>query len=434
MNSLVTIPQPAVQVAVGFYDQAEEQRLQGYPTFDRMRNLVAEGVSVPTAEFLIYYLYHRRRPGKAGFRDYEELGAQIHRALTDLEGFVAFNGSSISTVPDVVSQILGITEHVGESIGLSVVNRIHDLTEADWDTIPRVPGRRGQPSFDYSQMAMPNVGSDGELVVQLEAKGTSVPRSGEHHANVRQQKHRIAEKKSKIRELEEREEYRYPADLRYGTIAVLGMDRDEPVHCWLVDPDPAGRAARAYRVRLLNRMMFLGDWIRFISPRSQFAAALSTRISALMRIAHPRELDGVPLASASGESFEFSPWDPFRQRPCSFFGTKSHVTDGPAGGVVLKLTDRHLLFAGIQQDLVFLAANQEFERILRFSARAGSVEKAVRCVVSDSRFRSMGIQDALGERAQQSGGYWAFILSGQLHYSPEGLVTGVLPLGTTRPD
>lgn len=66
-----------------------------------------------------------------------------------------------------------ISEHVGEAVGLSVMNRIHDITEADWRIIPARSGRAAKPSFDF-QLA-----SDNHHLIEVENKGSSVADNGQ---------------------------------------------------------------------------------------------------------------------------------------------------------------------------------------------------------------------------------------------------------------
>jgi hypothetical protein len=119
-------------------------------------------------------------------------------------------------------------------------------------------------------------------------------------------------------------------------------------------------------------MRFIRDWIAQISPRSQLAAALSSRVGALEMMRDPFELSGVPLRKGT--------------------------------------------------------AAQENEEILRYKSPTGSVDKTVECVVSESRFRSLRLPESVIERTRTSGQYRRFELRGQLHYSPFGLVFGVLLL------
>src|SRR5437763_677695 len=143
----ITIPQAHVDVKVEFYDSTEMGKLLNYPSADALKEAVANGVSIPSEELLAYYLFHRKRPGKAGWRNYDEIAHEIERALSDLSEWIDFNGKSISTPMDVGHQDRGITEHLGEAIGLSFVNHVHRLTDADWDRIPEQPGPRGVPTF-----------------------------------------------------------------------------------------------------------------------------------------------------------------------------------------------------------------------------------------------------------------------------------------------
>ncbi len=224
-NITLELPQPTVKVSVGFYDDEEKQKLLKYPTHAVMENLVKSGLEIPTEEFLTYYLFHKKRPGKEGWRNYREVGRKIGHALAELSEWVDFNGHSLSTPCDIAGQDRSITERIGESIGLSVVSNIHGLTAADWDRISI--GRYS--SFDYQ------IASDGKLVVQMEAKGSAAEDNSTKTSSVSQHKRSIADKKKAIAEREKQNDYPYPADLRYGTITVMGESVDDPVKCLLVE-------------------------------------------------------------------------------------------------------------------------------------------------------------------------------------------------------
>jgi len=156
----IALPQEDVEVSVEFYDSNEEKKLLNYPSAAVLKQAVAGGLRIRTEEFLAYYLFHRKRPGKPGWRNYDEVSGQIHRALTDLSEWLDFNGNSISTPTNIGRQDRGITEHIGEAVGLSVVNHLHGLTDADWDRIPEQGGRRAVPTFDYE------IASDRRNIIQ----------------------------------------------------------------------------------------------------------------------------------------------------------------------------------------------------------------------------------------------------------------------------
>ena len=80
----------------------------------------------------------------------------------EITDWVDFNGDSISIPPDADGHDRDITEHLGESLALSTINRIHGLTAADWDRIRP----QSFSTFDF-QFA-----SDGQWIIQVEAKGS----------------------------------------------------------------------------------------------------------------------------------------------------------------------------------------------------------------------------------------------------------------------
>ncbi len=243
------LPQPHVRVDVAFYDEAERAKLLAYSTGQTIEALVRAPIDVPMAEFLAYYLFHRKRLGSPGFRDLAAIGRKLGAALAHLDGCVTFNGHSIRTADGVGHQLTEVSEHIGESIGLSVVSRIHGLNEADWAPIPEQRGRTAQPSFDFElsvpspvdgprDIALPesvrgleravedDTASDGNSLVQVENKGSSAIDNREHSPAVVAQKRKIDKKKAKLRSANVT-----ASTIRYGTIAVVDRLRNELQRC-----------------------------------------------------------------------------------------------------------------------------------------------------------------------------------------------------------
>jgi hypothetical protein len=421
MANKFKLPQRHIKVQVDFYDDEQKKKLLDYPTCERIKEIVKSGIEVPIVEFLTYYLFYRKRPGMPGYRNYEDLGRKIGKSLSDLEDFINFNGISISTPHNIGEQDIHITERIGESIGLSVMNRIHDISEADWDRIKRGKGVR---IFDYA------IASDGTSIIQVEAKGSSINNNDLRLSTVRNHKSSIIGKKTEIAELEAINKYPYPANLRYGTITILDNRKDSTVKCLLVDPEPEYENTPPAKLRLINRMRFLRDWITFISPQSQFAAALSTRVAALEALSDPFELDGIPLRKGTGEPFEIIPTPAGFGDTLGFLMNKSRVSDGPSCGIVTKISPTALFYLGIRDNIAVHAAEQSFREILTYKAEIGTVYKTVRCVVHSNRFKRMGLPKWLVEGVQEGPDYISFMLKGELYYNRDGLVFGVLPLET----
>jgi hypothetical protein len=414
--NITALAKSFIQVDVRFYDAEEQAKLLRYPTADVMQEIVENSVSVPKAEFLTYYLFHRIKLGTAGYKDYRSIASKIHIWLASIEESIDFSDDSVRTPADAERQLTEVSEHVGEAIGLAVMNRIHNLTEADWLPIPEKGGRGASPTFDFQ------IASDGESFVQVETKGSSVADNRILSAAVKAQKRKIDAKKAKLTIRAKAGEDPYPASIRYGTITAVDRRVAGNVRCWLTDPPSEKIDDDPKRFKLINRMRHLRNWISFISPRSALAAALSTRFADMEAMTNPFELDGVPLRRGNNEPFAFDTFD------YAFPASKSRVVNGPAGGVVIQLSDECLFFLGIREDLLALATRQDFGRISYYKAEVGSVQKTVECTFSARRFSGLSLPDRLIESATQTGGYYRFLLNGSLHYSPEGLVFGTLPI------
>ncbi|MDZ7759637.1 MAG: hypothetical protein U5L00_05225 [Desulfovermiculus sp.] len=369
MGELIDGTCPTVSIAVDFFDDKERDKLSTYKTYTRIQELVQDGVHISTAQFLTYYLFHKKRPGKPSYRNYSELGLRTSRAAADLEDWVYHQDGTLVSAHDADPQDSAIIERIGEATALSVVGQVHDLHEADWDHMPEHRGRGGIPIFDYEHEV--NIASDGNITVQVEAKGTHLGKSSGITKNVQAQKKKIDKKKAKIEYNEKINRYPYLVDIRYGVISAIGSKA--PLQCWLTDP-PAGDEGDSRRYRLMARLHFILDWISFLKPRSPFTASLTTLLSALEQLADPFELSSNPLLNANGEEFFVEGLDLFGEVP-PILANMSRVTDGPTVGTVIQSTEGRLFFVGVQSSLFRMAATQDFESILTYRDLGGVVWK-----------------------------------------------------------
>ena len=320
-----------IEVNVDFYDESEKAKLMQYPTATTMDKLVPGRLRIPTAEFLTYYFFHNIKLGIEGYRDFDSVSKRVYLHLNSIRQYFNFEDGSIRN-RGTNGQEKGVTEHIGEAIGLSVINRFHGMTKADWK--PIYEGKI--KTFDY-QLA-----SDGKNFVQLEAKGSSGNNNRLKTSAVSKQKRRIADKKSSLNLISKFGKDPHPASIRYGTITVIDNRSDSIVRCLITDPPSKAIEEDPKSFRLIARMSFLHNWISFISPRSAIATALATRIADLEALKNPYELDGIPLMRANREPFDYSKFGGYRKT--SFMASKSHVPDGPAGGIVVQISNDELFF------------------------------------------------------------------------------------------
>lgn len=422
----LSISQASIRVDVQYLNATHEAALQQYPKAKEIAELVKNGIEVPTTEFLTHYLFFRRRPGKEGWRNYQQLGQRICTALNYLDEWVDFNGTSINLPYDIGKLEHGVIEHIGESIGLSVVNRIHGLTEADWDYIPTKPGRKGRKTLDYQ------VASDGSNIVQVEAKGsTVVNQNGTTPLFTSQNKHVAAKKASSIA-WEQANQHAYSVDARYGTITQIGSDAKVPVRCFLLDP-PSDGGTDALRMKLVQRLRFVSDWVTFLSSRSQLAAAISTRVEAIESMANPFELEGVDILRGNGKHFDIegrANLFGYNDGRSSFFAMKSYVTDGPDGGVVIPLPNGNLFFLGIRTSILQMAADQRLEMLMNNKELSGPVKKTISCIVNKNTPWGASVLERLGRTEETKSSHVRFNASGTIHYSESGVLFGVLPISS----
>lgn len=265
--------------------------------------------------------------------------------------------------------------------------------------------------------------SDGDYVLQVEAKGTSVEDSEIRGSTIAAKKYSVKEKKKKIAELELKREYQYPASFRYGTIGVVG--HSGTAKCLLVDP-PVEGVPDSKRVRLLNRLQFIFNWISYLGARSPFTASFATRLLSLEALTNPFELDQIPLTDGNGIPYEMYQMGTSGLE-LRLFSRLSHVTDGLAVGTIIRLQNGSLLFLGIQGKLYEYVAMQDFDTILGYRYESGSVQKRLRCVLPIGQARQLRL--LVPEiRTEESGGYVRFYASGLLQYAAGGTVFGIVSL------
>ena len=85
------LPQPTIHIAVDYYDDTERGKFRRYPTAATIERILQDGVDIRCEQFLTYYLFHKERPGKPGWRNYREVGTKIGHAISELSEWVDFN-------------------------------------------------------------------------------------------------------------------------------------------------------------------------------------------------------------------------------------------------------------------------------------------------------------------------------------------------------
>jgi hypothetical protein len=161
---------PNLNIDIAYYNDEQRNLFQGFPNANVLNQIVQNGISITEDEFLAYMMFTWQMDIN-GFRTYDDLKALVQNNLGAVNQLLSFNGGSIQA--RVIGNDLmqtGYTERIGVSLGLCLLNKIHNLTAADWKKIPTAPGRNGHPTFDFD---IP-IASTGNNFIQGENKGSAV--------------------------------------------------------------------------------------------------------------------------------------------------------------------------------------------------------------------------------------------------------------------
>lgn len=408
ISDVERLPQ-TIPVNVDFYDDGHRQLLLESDS-TVFFNDVPKTVAVPTADFFTYYLYRKCRPGRPDYSSFKEISRRWIEGFQEIAYAVNVTQTGIRQ-RDGTTLERSVSEYLGEAVGLSIAGLAFGLHQADWDKISETNETK---TLDYLYS------SDGERVIELETKGSSVVDNRNKPPSVSQHKASIKSKKAQsvIRDRSDA--------LLVGTIASFDARPEGTANCWLLDP-PTIADADPNQLRILNRLRFIGALVSSISPRSTLAASLLTRLAALQQLDNIQALDKVPLVKGNGEPFEFKESNRNGSQD-SFFLNKSNIRGGATSGRIEVVSRNVLLFVGIEEGLIRMSKYQTFKDIATFSFSPRVEPILVDCVLSNSAFKNARLEIPTEELQTKNDGYTRFEAKGYGFFSSSGLVIGVLPL------
>ena len=250
------IVQKDIKVDVDFYNDIEKQKLLNYGTAGTLKKIVSRPLLISTREFLTLSLLHKKKSNSPLFDSYDKLKNLNLDALNSLCGLVDFNGLSIS-IPSGHKLSRHDTEHIGEAIGLAVINKVHGLIEADWMPIDETPSHK---TLDYS------LSSNGTYYIEVENKGSSNESNTKKKGSVSNHYADIKVKKAETVVLVDAK--KAISGMRYGTITVLDYNPNGNIRCWLTDPPTTEQYRDPYEYKIKSRLSFYYWIVSMVSPKS----------------------------------------------------------------------------------------------------------------------------------------------------------------------
>lgn len=279
-----------LKLSVDYYNAAEKKLFQSYPNYKVLSGILKSEFTISEAE-LVSYMMFTEQANVDGWRTYPELKERVQYRLGDIEDILDFKQGSIQTKQSSLRMNASkMTERIGVSLGINVINKIHGLTEADWAITDDIfiNGKRVK-DFDYEI----SLASDGTKFIQVENKGAvnednsyKTPSVSEHYSSIKK-------KKKCIREREQPKGESKNQNLYYGTISVL--DNQNTAKVWLVDPTALDIEWSPRKFKLISRLIYYSKVFAEIGVHDRFKVALNNRIFKLIESKEINIFDNVPL-------------------------------------------------------------------------------------------------------------------------------------------
>jgi hypothetical protein len=340
-----------LKLSVDYYNAAEKLLFQSYPNFASLSDILNREFSISKAEFVSYMMF-TEQADEDGWRTYPELKDRVQNRLGDIDDILDFSKGSIQSKQS--SQRMNaskMTERIGVSLGINVVNKFHGLTEADWAITDDVyiDGKRIK-DFDYE---IP-LASDGTKFIQVENKGTvnddnsyKTPSVSDHYSSIKG-------KKSSILAREQSQGIPRNQNIYYGTIGVL--DSQNTAKVWLVDPPAFEIEWNPIKYKLISRLIYYSKLFSEIGIHNRFQVALDKRINQLFTAKDIYEFNLVPL-DVSLKTYTYIKYNNF-----------VNINNNEAIGTFFFINSNEVFLLALTKVIIRLVLLQNFD---------GSVQKTV---------------------------------------------------------
>jgi hypothetical protein len=408
-----------LNIDIAYYDDEQRTLFQAFPNADALNQIVQKGISITEDEFLAYMMFTWQMDVN-GFRTYAELSALIQDNLGVVNQLLSFNNGSIQT--RVIGNDLmqtGYTERIGVSLGLCLLNKIHNLTAADWKKIPTVPGRNGKPTFDFD---IP-IASTGHNFIQCENKGSAVTDNTIQNKSIKAHYSSILRKKRYVRDHEAKLQIPIHQNLYYGTIGVLDYRPNSNAKIWLVDPPAFEIEMEVKKYKLMARLRFYLDEFRNIGVKKRITEALEERIKEIEFSKDFMQLNFKKL----DEKFQINGGYKFYMDGSMF----AAIDTNEAYGRIFLIEEKQKVAAYLiayPKTIMRLIARQDFEAILDFTYSADFMKEKVQVLMkySKSDFAEYKMQDYLKFIFNKRNRFFEAIYFGKVNYTTDGRIFGIL--------
>ena len=329
-----------VVFALDYYNDHHKSMLLKHRMAARINGLVSTKLRLPEDEFFTYMVFVEQSPHQ-GFRNYSELRRRLPSRIDYFRDYLDTTDGTVR--PRGLSLRREITERVGVSTALLLMNRIFNLHQADWERIPE----SNKKTMDFS------VASDGTEHIIVEAKGRTF--RGSDFTRSPDVESDVKAKKDQLRSVN------VPKASLFGVLTVIPTQQTGKCRCFILDPPEESLDADPAKSRLLARIHYYTRLLTIISA-GQVVRALRNRLSVLSISRDYTEFDGTALVDVYGR--------PIIPPPENYSPIWNKTVSGDRMvGHVFPLGSAELAFFGVDMDIFKLMIEQRFRDIVKFESR-----------------------------------------------------------------
>jgi len=404
-----------IKVSVEYYNNKEAVLFISYPNYKTINAKIHVEFKISKSEFLTTLMF-TEQANENGWHTYNDLKKRVQYRLGDIEDILDFNDDTIKVKQS--SQRVnasGLTERIGVSLGLNVVNQFHGLSEADWSITEDeyFDGKRVK-DFDYEI----SIASDGQKFIQVENKGNVCDDNTKKNSSVSQHYKSIKEKKEEILEREELANIPRHENIYYGTIGVV--DGKNKAKVWLIDPIAFNIEWNPKKFKLLSRLYFYAKLFKEIGVHKRIIVPLIERIELLKKSGNISEFDKVRLKDTYKSLKIFI-------SAKNFANINTNEAFGSFYFVKTKEGTKVFLMA-VTKEILKLIINQDFNGIINYEYKNGdldekaTVELSTKLSQTSEEFEMTKVQFVFDEKRKRLFAQYY----GTIEYSSSGRIFGII--------
>lgn len=357
-----------VEIIFDYYDDIEKDKFKkNYPDlFQAIDKIYGNPISIPLEDLKTFFLFRHQNSTLANYQSFSDFHKKLAKYWGYFDDHFSYDPHTKSfSSTHIPNDTVELAESIGVAGALAISSKIFlGVTQADWRKIPILKSK----DLDFKHLA-----SDLNKYLVVESKGSITENNRVKTSKISNHKSSILDKKS---DPLFREKYSKNRDVCYGIITVADMSNT--LRSWIVDPPTPLQKMNPTKYKLLSRLYYYNDFIRFISTRSYLSLLLPSRIKDVENVTNWTDLNDKPIVDYNFRKITLSYY---------FINSRSNFTfKGITYIGATYLVDEMIYFTGLSITLLNILINQNFESIINYKTDPSSfpAEATVRLGINEN--------------------------------------------------